>query len=262
MTARLQNAAGRFVAPGTAGLLAAQAAMKPSGAGGVVEPDPTTKSAAAYPLTLLTYAATVPEDLTKQEGRDYAALLRYVVGAGQRPGVAAGTLPEGYAALPGSVRAATRAAADAIAARAGTSAAGPGSGGGDSAGGTGSGSGSGSTGGGAGGTGAGGAGTAGGPAGTGHGDNGSGATGAKGASPAASVNPSGSPSTAPAASGAALPDTPEWALGAVRYALLIALVTGLAAAVCGPVLPTVVPRLAAGVAAWRARDKTSGDPGR
>ncbi|MEU1299549.1 hypothetical protein [Streptomyces shenzhenensis] len=262
VTARLQNAAGRFVAPGTAGLLAAQAAMKPSGAGGVVEPDPTTKSAAAYPLTLLTYAATVPEDLTKQEGRDYAALLRYAVGAGQRPGVAAGTLPEGYAALPGSVRAATRAAADAIAARAGTSAAGSGSGGGDSAGGTGAGSGSGSTGGSAGGTGAGGAGTAGGPAGTGHGDNGSGATGAKGASPAASANPSGSPSTAPAASGAALPDTPEWALGAVRYALLIALVTGLAAAVCGPVLPTVVPRLAAGVAAWRARDKTSGDPGR
>ncbi|GGJ12697.1 hypothetical protein [Streptomyces brasiliensis] len=259
VTARLQNAAGRFVAPSTAGMLAAQAAMKPSGVAGVDEPDPTTKSATAYPLTLFTYAATVPENLTRAEGQEYAALLRYAAGNGQRPGVTAGTLPEGYAPLPASARAETRAAADAIAARAGK----PGPGDGDTTGGTGTGAGSDTTGGsavGGAGSGDGGAGTPGDPAGTGAG---SGGTGAKGASTlSTSANPSGSPSTAPAAADQALPDTPDWALGAVRYALLIALVTGLAAAVCGPVLPTVVPRLVAGVAAWRARDKTSRDPGR
>ncbi|MFF3464825.1 hypothetical protein ACWCQN_05705 [Streptomyces sp. NPDC001984] len=256
VTARLQNAAGRFVAPGTTSLLAGQAAMKPSGVAGVEEPDPATKSAGAYPLSMLTYAATVPEKLTKQEGHDYAALLRYAVGDGQRPGVAAGTLPEGYAALPASVRAETRAAADAIASRAGASQ--PGSGGGDTAGGTGGGS---ESSGGAGTPGLGGSADGGAGVTGGAGAGGKGA-GANSASPSASANPAGSPSTAPAASGEALPNTPDWALGAVRYALLIALVTGLAAAICGPVLPKAVPRLVAGVAAWRARDKTPGNRGR
>ncbi|MEU3980956.1 hypothetical protein AB0F77_12685 [Streptomyces sp. NPDC026672] len=279
VTARLRNAAGRFVVPDTTTLLAAHAAMRPSGVTGVAEPDPATKSAAAYPLTLLTYAATVPEDLTGQEGHDYAALLRYAVGDGQRPGVAAGTLPEGYAPLPASARALTLAAADSIADRAGTAPSGDGGGGtGDTGGGTGGGSGTsgeagspgtggGSADGGAG-TGAG-SGDAGAGAGTGSGKGaggagkGAAAEGTGTASPsAAAKNPSGSPSTAPAASGDALPNTPRWALGAVRYALLIALVTGLAGAVCGPVLPTVVPRLAAGLAAWRARDKTPRGPGR
>ncbi|MGI5137498.1 hypothetical protein [Streptomyces sp. CA-106110] len=245
VTAKLQNAAGRFVAPDSPGLLAAQATMKPSGVSGVLSPDPATKSPDAYPLTLLTYAATVPEKLTKAEGQDYAALLRYAVGNGQRPGVSSGSLPAGYAPLPATVRAQTRAVADAIASRAGTSPSTPSTDGGTGGNGTGTSDGTGN----GGAAGSGGAGTSGEP---------SGPTSSAAASPSTSSIPSGSPSTAPAAaSGSPLLRTPDWALGAVRYALLIALVTGIAAAICGPVLPTVVPRLAAGVAAWRTRDKTS-----
>ncbi|MFD7441914.1 hypothetical protein [Streptomyces sp. NPDC059909] len=254
VTAKLQNAAGRFAGPDEAGLLAGQAAMKPSGVAGVLSPDPATKARNAYPLTLLTYAATVPERLAKKEGQDYAALLKYAAGAGQQPGVAAGTLPEGYVPLPQSLRAQTRAAADAIASRAGTSSAGPG---GD-AGGSGSAGGSDTSGGGTAGSGAdtsGGAGAAGGqPA----------AAAGAGASPSAATQPSGKPSSgAPAAaSEEPLIRTPAWALGALRYALLIALVVGLAAAAGGHLLPRVVPRLAAGLAARRAGADRPGNQGR
>ncbi|MGW2559872.1 hypothetical protein ACWCXB_11610 [Streptomyces sp. NPDC001514] len=250
VTAKLQNAAARFVGPDEAGLLAGQAAMKPSGVDGVLSPDPGTKVANAYPLTLLTYAATVPEQLTKQEGQDYAALLKYAAGAGQQPGVAAGTLPAGYAPLPQGLRAQTRVAADAIASRAGTSAAGPGPGpGGD-----------------AGGSDASGGGTAGSGAAAGAGASGGqpGAAGGADASPPAAAQPSGKPSAgAPAAASEGPPiRTPAWALGAVRYALLIALVVGLAAAAGGHLLPRVVPRLSAGLAARRAGATSPGNQGR
>ncbi|MFF8170717.1 hypothetical protein [Streptomyces chartreusis] len=271
VTARLQNAAGRFVAPDTRGLLAGQAAMRASGADGVEIADPATRNRDAYPLTLLSYAATVPEKLTREEGRDYAALLNYAAGDGQRPGVAAGTLPEGYAPLPAEVRGRTRAAAEAIASRAGAAAPGGTTGGSASGGGSAGGSGTGGFGSGdAGGVAAagsggaaldGGAGSAGGSAGA----SGAGGTGASPSAAASGGTPSGSPSTAPAAASA--PDspllrTPKWALGAVRYALLIALVTGLAAAVGGPLLPRAVPRLAAAVADRRARGKSATGEGR
>ncbi|MEU9453908.1 hypothetical protein [Streptomyces sp. NPDC048277] len=253
VTAKLQNAAGKFLAPTPTTLLAGEAAMRPSGVPGVLATDPRTASAGAYPLTLLTYAATVPEKLTEKEGQDFAALLRFAVGSGQRPGVAAGTLPGGYAPLPQALRKQTAAAADAIASRAGAGSGGSGSGGtsggpGGSAGGTGgsgSSGGSGTTGGGAGG-----AGTA------------AGGTGGAARSPSSSPSaaPSGSPSaTAPAASGGPAPLTPPWVLGAARYTLLIALVVGLAATAAGPLLPRVAPQLAAGVAAWRARGLTPRD---
>ncbi|NUL06532.1 hypothetical protein HRW07_25520 [Streptomyces lunaelactis] len=251
VTAKLQNAAGRFVGPDTAGLLAGQAAMKPSGVAGVVSPNPATKAPSAYPLTLLTHAATVPEQLTKQEGQDYAAFLKYAVGNGQRPGVSAGTLPEGYAPLPQSVRAAARAAADAIASRAGASP--PTSGPGGDTGGAGAGSSGGGTAGGGGGDASGGGVPAAGqpsPAGT-------------KATPNATTKPSGPPSeAAAAASDEPIIRTPAWAVGAVRYALLIALIVGLAAAVGGPLLPRVLPQLTAGLAAWRAGAKKPSSEGR
>ncbi|MFI1394970.1 hypothetical protein [Streptomyces sp. NPDC020681] len=253
VTAKLQNAAGRFVGPDTAGLLAGQATMKPSGVGGVASPDPATKDRNAYPLTLLTYAATVPEKLTKKEGQDYAALLKYAAGNGQTPGVAAGTLPEGYAPLPQKVRAQTRAAADAIATRAGTSPSGPGPGGDPGGSTAGSGTSSGSDTSGGGGTVSGGAGDASGGGGGTAGAQSGPAGSTSGASPSATATPSGSPSSAaPAAADGPTIRTPAWALGAVRYALLTALIVGLAAAACGPVLPRVVPQLSAQLAAWRA----------
>lgn len=125
--AELLNAAGTFVAPEPAGLIAAAGARKP-GADGVSLPDPEAMDPAAYPLTVLTYAATVPADLTEAEGRDYGALLAYAAGPGQSSGVAAGTLPHGYAPLPEPLRAQTRAAAAKVAAEAGKKPAEPGGG--------------------------------------------------------------------------------------------------------------------------------------
>lgn len=252
VTAKLQNAAGRFVGPDVAALTAGQAAMKISGVAGVVSPNPGTKAKNAYPLTLLTYAATVPEQLTKKEGQDYAALLRYAAGTGQQPGVSAGTLPDGYAPLPQSVRALTRAAADAIASRAGASPSGSGPGAGPG----GPVAGADST---AGGTGGGGAGTGG----AGAGQAQSAAAGGPGASPSGTAKPSGAPpSAAPAAADGPLLRTPAWALGAVRYALVTALLVGLAAAVGGPLLPRVLPRLAAALSDRRARAMSPGSRGR
>ncbi|MEV6005966.1 hypothetical protein AB0M29_04100 [Streptomyces sp. NPDC051976] len=237
VTAKLQNASGHFVAPTTASLLAGQAAMKPGGVGGTLNTDPRALGAGVYPLTLLTYAATVPEQLGKAEGQDFATLLRYVAGTGQQPGVAAGTLPDGYAPLPANLRQQTRDVATAIANRAGAPASsgsgtsgGSTSGGGSSGGSGSSGGGSGSSGGGNGGTG-----TAGGPS-------------SQSATPTPSASPTGKPSSAPAgqtpvAANRPLPLTPAWALGALRYVLLIVLVTGLVAAAGGPLLPRVAPRL-------------------
>jgi len=243
VTARLQNASGAFVAPTSAGLLAGLAAMKPSGVAGVLSTEPRAAGKAAYPLTLVTYASTVPEQLGKAEGQDFATLLRYAVDAGQQPGVASGTLPEGYAPLPDALRRQTLATATAIAARAGTSpGAGDSSGGGSSSGGgTGSPSGSSDTSGTSGGTGS---------------NGGGGGTGAAGGTPTPGATPAPTPSPtqktsaapggqAPVATRSPLPLTPAWALGALRYALLIALVAGLVAAAGGPLLPRVAPRLSA-----------------
>ncbi|MFJ4983011.1 hypothetical protein ACIP9H_04345 [Streptomyces sp. NPDC088732] len=247
VTAALQNAAGKFVEPTTASLLAAQKTMKPSGVAGVLKNDPAAKDAAAYPIPLLSYAATVPEKLGKKEGQEYADLLRYAVGSGQRPGVSAGTLPDGYAPLPQALRSQTLQAASAIVSRSGVTVSDPdpdpGNGG--------------STGGGGDGGSAGGSGT-----GTGGGDGGAGVPGPPAGTPtppasqapsAPAAVPSGTPSATPVAAGSPLPPTPDWALGATRFALLIALVAGLVAAVCGPLLPRVAPRVATGLRALRTR---------
>ncbi|MFF8376150.1 hypothetical protein ACF07V_08490 [Streptomyces sp. NPDC015661] len=118
MRAELLNGAGEFVAPDAASLTAAAKVRKP-GADGVTVPDPGTRDPAAYPLTVLTYAATVPADLTAAEGRDYGTLLTYAAGAGQTPGVAAGNLPSGYAPLPEALREQTRGVARKVVADAG-----------------------------------------------------------------------------------------------------------------------------------------------
>jgi hypothetical protein len=102
--ATLQNAAGQFVAPTRESLLAGLAAMKPSGIPGVLQPDPRTTNAAAYPLTALSYAATAPSVLDKPAGKAYADFLNYAAGPGQEPGVEVGRLPFGYEPLPWSLR--------------------------------------------------------------------------------------------------------------------------------------------------------------
>lgn len=113
-TARLRNASGAFVAPDGEGLTAGLASMKPSGPDGLLQPDPTATDPAAYPLTQLTYAVTVPAKITKPQGADFADFLRYAAGPGQVSGVGPGQLPPGYLPLPQSFRQQTLAAADVV----------------------------------------------------------------------------------------------------------------------------------------------------
>lgn len=113
-TARLRNASGAFVAPDAAGLAAGLTSMKPSGTDGLLQPDPTATDPAAYPLTQLTYAVTVPAKITKPQGTDFADFLRYAAGPGQVSGVGPGQLPPGYLPLPQPFRQQTLAAAEVV----------------------------------------------------------------------------------------------------------------------------------------------------
>ncbi|MCM1966708.1 hypothetical protein [Streptomyces sp. G1] len=250
--AELLNAAGTFVAPEPAALIAAANARK-AGTDGVSSPDPAAADPAAYPLTVLTYAATVPADLTQAEGKDYGALLAYAAAQGQTPGVSAGSLPHGYAPLPEALRAQTRAAAQRVSAEAGKkptpapepsapTAPAPGA-----VGGTPSGTGGAAVPGGSGsagtGTSASGASTAGGGGAAG----GAAAPGPAAASPSTPAGTTGAAgatgttgtSGAPAAQAAGT--TPDWVVGAIRNVLLICLVVGALAAFAGPVLPRYLP---------------------
>ncbi|GIF96729.1 hypothetical protein [Catellatospora citrea] len=117
--AKLRNAAGVFVAPTNDALLAAVTEMRVNTAAEVVLPKPRNGSPWAYPLTTITYAAAAPGSLDRAAGRDFAQFLRFAVGPGQVPGVAAGQLPFGYAPLPKALRQQAIAAAASIEVRSG-----------------------------------------------------------------------------------------------------------------------------------------------
>jgi len=93
-----------FVAPDTAGLTAGEQSMQPSAVPGVLLGNPSTTAPDAYPLTMLTYAATTPETLTPAQRQQYAAFILYAIGDGQTQGVLPGELPAGYVPLPGALR--------------------------------------------------------------------------------------------------------------------------------------------------------------
>jgi len=97
-TALLQNASGAFVAADDAGLTAAARGMPTVDT--VQIPDPRTATPDAYPLAHVTYAATVPSALTKEEGAAYADFLSYAVSRGQVSGASIGALAPGYVPLP------------------------------------------------------------------------------------------------------------------------------------------------------------------
>jgi hypothetical protein len=103
-----------FVAPDQQGLLAGEQAMVPSSVPGVLQTNPSTTAAGAYPLPLLTYAATTPVSLDASDRQNYATFLKYAAGAGQVPGVEIGQLPPGYVPLPAALQAQTLAAAATI----------------------------------------------------------------------------------------------------------------------------------------------------
>jgi len=114
MASLCDDSGSNCVQPGTTSLLAGAAAMVPSGVDGVVVPVPGPLPQGAYPLTTLTYAATVPSELSTGEAADYAALLRYAVGPGQATGNEPGQLPLGYVPLTTAMQQQTLAAASTI----------------------------------------------------------------------------------------------------------------------------------------------------
>jgi len=103
-----------FVAPDQAGLLAGEKAMLPTAVKGVVQNNPSAQGG-AYPLTMLSYAATTPDTLNAVSRRNYSAFLRYAAGAGQTVGLLPGDLPAGYVPLPAALDAETLAAASTVA---------------------------------------------------------------------------------------------------------------------------------------------------
>lgn len=113
-SARLRNAAGNFVRPDEAGLLAGLAAMKPGPVASVLEPTVASTQPLVYPLTNLSYAVTTPAGLTPQARKEYATFLQYAAGPGQRPGITFGTLPPGDVPLPQALRTQTLAVAKTI----------------------------------------------------------------------------------------------------------------------------------------------------
>ncbi|MFC1403803.1 MULTISPECIES: hypothetical protein [Streptacidiphilus] len=246
-TAELLNGNGEYVAPTADSLLAGAAAMTEVPGTGVLTESPTTKAAGAYPLTMVSYAATVPTLLQPDEGAAYASLIRFAVGDGQTPGVAPGQLGDGYVPLPESLRTTALAAAQTIVddtpkttagsspssapstgkAHASATAGSGGSSGGGSTGGSGTG---GSTGG-SGSKGAGGSG------GTGSGGSG-GSTGAPSPSPSHSTVVL-APSATPVVT---LARTARTDAGAFHYLLLGLLAAGAAAALAGPLLPRYLRR--------------------
>ncbi|MFF4704000.1 hypothetical protein ACWC4D_15905 [Streptomyces sp. NPDC001288] len=225
-TAALRNADGTFVKPSAGTLTAAVEAMEPSSVDAtVLDPDPARAKGQAYPLTAVAYAAaSTNQDAATRTA--YAKFIRYVAGAGQTQGLAAGQLPFGYAPLPAEQRAQAVTAANVLerGGATGGSPSGP-PGAGDSGG---SGSGSGSAAGGVSGSTDGGAGTAG-TAGAGGTANPSRAAAAHGSAP-----PSAGPQQPVADSRGGV--TPAEVMGIVRWILLAVLFLGGAAGLSGPVL--------------------------
>lgn len=103
-----------FVAPDTSGITAGANAMTDTTVAGFREANPKSAVTGAYPLPMLTYAATVPASLDASARRDYGALLTYAASKGQQPGTAFGQLPPGYVSLPASLAKQTATAAQSL----------------------------------------------------------------------------------------------------------------------------------------------------
>lgn len=119
ISAALLNPAGQFVAPTSAAMSAAAAAMTATREQKqVYEYDPSSTAAAAaptaYPLTMPVYAATNPAQSDAATRASYAAFIRYAATTGQKPGTGVGELPAGYAPLPAEWATQATSAADAL----------------------------------------------------------------------------------------------------------------------------------------------------
>jgi len=113
-SAAISNAAGRCVQPTTASMAAAVQHMTSDGSGtehvNLADTDP-----AAYPLTMVVYAAVPTAGTSPAKAAAIARFLDFAAGAGQTPGPLPGQLPVGYLPLPDALRAQTQQAATEVA---------------------------------------------------------------------------------------------------------------------------------------------------
>jgi hypothetical protein len=114
VTASLRNSDGSYVAPSRDAMTAAVVQSVATEVPGVRRVDPAAVKGNGYPLTRLSYAATNPVPLDEQARKDYANFVEVVATDGQVPGTRPGTLPLGYAPLPGSYQVAAVKGAAAI----------------------------------------------------------------------------------------------------------------------------------------------------
>ncbi|MFE4304660.1 hypothetical protein ACFRR6_01075 [Streptomyces sp. NPDC056891] len=244
--AALPNADGTYVHPTTTAMLKAVDQFKDSAVPGVLTADPARARNGAYPLTVVTYAAAstgLPADARK----DYARVLRYAAGPGQKQGTAPGELPLGYAPMPAKLKAQAAAAADRLergtptgpgsttgAATGGsTDGARGASGGSDSGGGQGTSGSTGSSGAGSGASGGAGSGAGGGSA-SGADTGGSSGAPSSAAPPPTSGGGTNGSGGAPGEKLAGTGSTPSQVLGVIRWVLLSVLVVGGLAGIAGP----------------------------
>ncbi len=102
-TAGLQTTTGTFVAPAAGSLTAAASLLTPD-ASTDTWPIPyatfqQSAGAAAYPGTMVVYAAVPTTGLSSSDAADLASFLQFTASTGQTPGTAVGQLPPGYLPL-------------------------------------------------------------------------------------------------------------------------------------------------------------------
>jgi hypothetical protein len=102
-TAALETTTATYVAPSTTSLKAAVSLLKGDPTTGTW-PIPygtfqTSTGSAAYPGTMVVYAAVPTSGLTAANAQDYAELLKFAATTGQTPGPGVGQLPPGYLPL-------------------------------------------------------------------------------------------------------------------------------------------------------------------
>jgi len=118
--ASLMNAAGRYVAPTSAGMAAALGEMKTAGNHVTQEMKFTVRRKdhknirSVYPLTMVIYAMVPTGGIPKTKAAKIAQWLDFVANQGQQPGYGPGLLPPGYLPLTAAMRAQTLKAANEV----------------------------------------------------------------------------------------------------------------------------------------------------
>jgi hypothetical protein len=112
--AAISNPAGRYVRPTDASMAAALQHMTSDGSG-TVQVNLANTDPAAYPLTMVVYAAVPTAGTPHAKAAAIARFLDFAAGAGQTPGEQPGQLFPGYLPLPDAMRAQTRQAATEVA---------------------------------------------------------------------------------------------------------------------------------------------------